>query len=107
MSIREISVDELAAVLDTGVRVIDVRETAEYVAGHIPGAVHVSLGTVPDEVDAFRGESPVYVICQAGGRSMRACEFVAAHGIETVNVAGGTGAWIRSGRAVVEGSQPS
>ena len=69
MSIREISVDELAAVLDTGVRVIDVRETAEYVAGHIPGAVHVSLGTVPDEVDAFRGESPVYVICQAGGRS--------------------------------------
>lgn len=107
MSIREISVDQLAAVLDTGVRVIDVRETAEYVAGHIPGAVHVSLGTVPDEVDAFRGEDPVYVVCHSGGRSRRACEFVASHGIDTVNIAGGTSAWVQSGRAVVEGSQPS
>jgi rhodanese-related sulfurtransferase len=107
MSIPEISVDELATVLEAGARVIDVRETEEYVSGHIPGAVHVSLGTVPDEVDAFRGEGTVYVICAGGGRSMRACEFVAGHGIDTVNVAGGTRAWIQSGRAVVQGSQPS
>ncbi len=107
MSISEISVDDLAPVLAAGARIIDVRETAEYLAGHIPGAVHVSLGTVPDEVDAFRGEGTVYVVCAGGGRSMRACEFVASHGIDAVNVAGGTRAWIQSGRSVVEGSQPS
>jgi rhodanese-related sulfurtransferase len=31
---------------------------------------------------------------------MKACEYVAAQGREAVNVAGGTLAWIESGRAV-------
>ena len=63
-----------------------------------PGAVLVPLATVPDNVDAFRGDGPVYVICRSGGRSMKACEYVAAQGLEPVNVAGGTLAWIDSGR---------
>ena len=49
----------------------------------------------------------MYVICQGGGRSRRAAEFVADHGIEAVNVAGGTGAWVASGRDAVAGEQPS
>ena len=51
----------------------------------------------PDNVDAFRC-GPVYVICKTGPRSLRACEFLAQ--VEAVNVAGGTLAWIRSGRDV-------
>jgi len=61
---------------------------------------------VPDELDLFRGDVPVYVICQSGGRSLRACEFAEANGIEAVNVAGGTGAWIATGRETVAGDQP-
>ena len=41
-----------------------------------------------------------YVICRSGGRSLRACEFVADRGVEVVNVAGGTLAWQLSGRTV-------
>ena len=65
----------------------------------MPGAVLVPLGTVPDHVDAFTGDGPTYVICRSGGRSMRACEYVAAHldGVDVVNVAGGTLAWIAVG----------
>jgi rhodanese-related sulfurtransferase len=107
MSIREVSVDELEAALAAGARVIDVRETDEYVAGHVPGAVHVALGTVPDHVAAFQGDPVPFVICAAGGRSMRACEFLATQGVETVNVAGGTKGWIQSGRAVVSGDAPT
>lgn len=114
MSIQEVSVDTLAAALQAGARVIDVRETDEYVSGHVPGAVHVALGTVPDHVDVFRcPESPdgtdqiTYVICKAGGRSMRAAEFLAEQGLVTVNVAGGTMAWIQGGHPVVTGDQPS
>lgn len=103
MSIREVSVDELAAALDAGARVIDVREIDEYVAGHVPGAVHVALASVPDHVDVFQGAPAPFVICAAGGRSLRACEFVAGQGAEAINVAGGTRAWIQSGRAVVVG----
>jgi rhodanese-related sulfurtransferase len=106
MSIPVIDVEQLSAVLATGARLVDVRETSEYEAGHVPGAVHVALSTVPEHIDTFRGEGPAYVICQAGGRSQRACEFLAQHGLDVVNIAGGTGAWINSGRAVVTGSNP-
>lgn len=110
--ITEIDVEALADVLDTAtaegraVRLVDVREPDEYGEGHVPGAVSVPLATVPDNLDAFRGEGTTYVICQAGGRSLRACEHVAGRdaGASVVNVAGGTGAWIRSGRPTVGGS---
>jgi rhodanese-related sulfurtransferase len=105
--VREIDVDALSAHLAEGARLIDVREPDEYAEGHVPGAVLVPLGTVPDHVDAFAGEGPTYVICRTGGRSMRAAEYVAEHGVDSVNVAGGTMAWIASGRDTVGGDQPS
>jgi len=108
--VPEIDVDQLADRLADGARVVDVREPDEYVEGHVPGAVLVPLATVPEHVDAFAGEGPTYVICKSGGRSMRACEFLASQGIEgleVVNVAGGTMAWIASGRDVAGGDQPS
>jgi rhodanese-related sulfurtransferase len=107
MSIDEISVDELQAALAAGARLVDVRETDEYVSGHVPGAVHVALGTVPDNVDAFRGDGTTYVVCKSGARSMRACEYLADQQIVAVNVAGGTMAWKLSGRPVVVGDQPA
>ena len=100
MAISEISVDELAEQLATGSRLIDVREPDEFDEGHVPGAVHIPLATVPDNVERFRSEGPTYVICRSGGRSLRACEFLAERGVEVVNVAGGTLAWQLSGRAV-------
>jgi rhodanese-related sulfurtransferase len=103
MAIQEINVDELADLLDSGIRLIDVREPAEYAEARVPGGVLVPLGTVPDQVDVFRGDGPAYVVCRSGGRSMKACEFLAAQGIEAVNVAGGTLAWIASGRDVATG----
>lgn len=106
MPINEVSVADLDAALSAGGRVVDVRETDEYEAGHVPGALHVALGTVPDHTAAFQGDGPVYVICKSGGRSLRACEFLAGQGVEAVNVAGGTMAWVSSGRPVVEGSRP-
>jgi rhodanese-related sulfurtransferase len=107
MSIQEVSVDELEAALAAGARLVDVRETDEYVDGHVPGAVHVPLGTVPERVDAFQGQGATYVVCKSGARSMRACEFLADQGVIAVNVAGGTMAWKMSGRPVVEGDQPA
>jgi rhodanese-related sulfurtransferase len=109
MAIAEITVDELAELIEAGptrVRLVDVREVDEYVSGHVPGAELVVLSTVPDHVDVFRGEGPVYVICKTGPRSRRACEFLEAQGLDVVNVAGGTLGWKLSGREVVEGDQP-
>ena len=107
MSIHEITAAELEELLAAGVRLIDVRETDEYTAGHVPGAVHVALGTVSQHVDAFRGDGPAYVICRSGARSMRACEYLAQEGVEAVNIAGGTLDWVAGGRAVVTGAEPT
>jgi rhodanese-related sulfurtransferase len=100
MAIREITVEELADLVANGSRLVDVREHHEYDDGHVPGAVHVPLATVPDNIDQFRGEGPTFVICRSGGRSLRVCEFLADRGVEAVNVAGGTLAWQLSGRDV-------
>jgi rhodanese-related sulfurtransferase len=105
MVIAEISVDELEERLVEGARLIDVRQPYEFDEMRVSGAVLVPLATVPDNVDAFRSEEPVYVICKTGARSARACEFLAAQGVEAVNVAGGTLAWIRSGREYVSGDE--
>ena len=50
---NEISAIELLAIYKN-VSVIDVREHDEYVSGHIPGAVHIPLSTIPvrqNEID--------------------------------------------------------
>ena len=70
----------------------------------MPGAVLVPLGAVPDRVDAFMNEGTTYVICRSGARSMAACEFAAERGAVVANVAGGTLAWIASGREIATGS---
>ncbi len=83
--------------------VLDVREAAEYVAGHVPGAVLIPLG----ELDGRLGELPrggtVHVICASGNRSLRAARELIAAGFDAVSVAGGTSGWIRSGRPVLTG----
>lgn len=103
--VKEIDVEDLDRL--GSVPLIDVREPDEYAGGHVPGAVLVPLGSVPAaDLSQYRG-STLYVICKSGGRSMRACEFLADAGYDVVNIAGGTMAWVTSGRAVVEGSSPS
>jgi rhodanese-related sulfurtransferase len=106
VSVREITIEELKIALITGAQVIDVRETDEYVSGHVSGATHIPLGTVPNNMEPFRSDDDIYVICQAGGRSMRACEFLHDQGItNVVNVIGGTAGWIALGNPVTTGQQ--
>ena len=103
--IAEISVTELEKLIAAGSLLIDVRETDEFVAGHVPTAISIPLSTVQDRVDEFRHQGTVYVICQVGGRSMRACQYLADFDINNlVNIAGGTKGWIALGNDVVTGA---
>lgn len=108
MAVDEIDIEEFARRRSGAVRVIDVREPDEYERGHVPGAVSVPLGAIADRIDEIGpGEGPLYLICQAGGRSRRAAEHLAAAGYDVINVDGGTGAWITSGREVAAGDRPT
>lgn len=109
MPSHEITVAELAALSDAVV--IDVREPDEYTEGHIPGAVNIPLATVPDNIGNMAIAPVVHVVCQAGGRSARACEILEAqaqaNNTKFVNVLGGTSGWILEGNRVVTGNEPT
>ena len=101
--IREIKVDELDGLITVGAVVIDVRELDEWTEARVPGVQLIPLG----ELEVRSGEIPeadtVFVICRSGARSLRACEWLVAGGTDAVNVAGGTLAWIDSGRPTETG----
>ena len=79
---------------------MDVREAREYRPGHVPGARNLPLSGLPVRLPELPKNRPVYVICQAGGRSAQATALMRAVGIDATSVAGGTGAWIEAGRPV-------
>jgi rhodanese-related sulfurtransferase len=102
---REIEVSQLAEKIAAGFKVVDVREVDEYSDGHIPGAIHVPLQTVPDNLESFRSDQDVFVVCQVGGRSGKACQYLIDQGVtNVVNVAGGTSGWILLGNGVNSGT---
>jgi molybdopterin-guanine dinucleotide biosynthesis protein A/rhodanese-related sulfurtransferase len=108
MDTPEIDIEALAELLESGgAQLVDVRQPDEYLEGHLPGAVLVPLAEVPDRLAEMPADGVVHVVCRSGGRSAQAVGFLRNQGIEAVNVAGGTLAWIESGRAVVVGDQPA
>jgi rhodanese-related sulfurtransferase len=84
--------------------VLDVRQAAEYAAGHVPGAVHVELGDLPARFrDAPRG---AVVMCGHGERAMTAASLLQRAGHDGLAVlAGGAPNWAAAtGRPLQEGA---
>jgi rhodanese-related sulfurtransferase len=107
MSVPEISVGEVAARYAAGAALIDVRQPDEYTSGHARNAVLIPLNEVPERVAEIPTDREVLLICRSGGRSAMATEFLIERGVNAVNIAGGTLAWIDAGLDVVLGDQPA
>lgn len=104
VSVPEIALDSFAEHVERGAHVLDVRNPDEYAAAHVPGVQLIPLAELVDRVAEVPTDRTVYVICAVGGRSAKAAEFLRMQGIDAVNVAGGTKAWIASGRTVETGT---
>jgi len=61
------------------------------------------LGLLPVRLQDLPRDEPVYVICQSGGRSAQAAQLLVRAGLDARSVAGGTSAWVHSGRTVEAG----
>jgi rhodanese-related sulfurtransferase len=87
---------------------LDVRETDEWTAGHVPGATHIPLGEIAQRSDEIPVDQAVYVICRSGNRSGRAAAALNNAGWQAVNVAGGMQDWAAAGLPMVSesGGQP-
>lgn len=61
-----------------GAQIIDVREPGEYTSGHLPGAVNIPLGQLPNRTDEVK--EPVVLVCASGNRSGQAAQYLAEQG---------------------------
>jgi len=90
------------------IELIDVRTPTEYRDCHITSARNIPLDSLdPKAVMKSRKlplKAPLYIICQAGNRSLKACEQFHALGFtQIVNIEGGTRAWKDKGLPVIHG----
>ena len=89
-----------------GIVVLDVRDADEFEEGHIPGAVHIPFGDLPERSGELPRDRTIAAVCSGGKRSGLAASLLQREGFEHVlHVAdGGVGTWEREGRQVVKGS---
>ena len=87
-----------------GRRVLDIRQRAEYLDGHLPGAMHVELGDVPQRAAEVPDE-PTVVMCGHGERAMGAASLLAGTGHhDLVVLDGGPQDWVAAtGRHLATG----
>jgi rhodanese-related sulfurtransferase len=94
------TVDAVPDPLPEGLVVLDVREPVEWQHGHIEGALHVPLSTLPVRA-AELPPGQTLVVCKIGGRSAQAVMWLQQHGYDAVNLDGGMLEWQAAGRPMV------
>ena len=97
----EISAREVLQMRERGedFAVIDVREDREWNLGHLPGAVHVSRGTLEGRIEGVTPrERKVVLYCARGNRSALAADTMREMGYrDVVSLAGGIQSWVDAG----------
>ena len=99
--IPSISVIELKTLLDEGAEdlvLLDVRSPSEADVAVIGGSILIPLAAIEsgealEQVRQLTEGRRLFVHCKLGGRSLRALQALAGHGIQGTNVEGGIDAW--------------
>lgn len=98
--VPEINVAELIQDFVTGdVLLLDVREIAEWQAGHISGSVHIPLADVAAQIAELDSGKTVIAICHSGVRSLFAADILKQAGFQDArSLTGGVMAWVEAGQ---------
>ena len=87
--------------------ILDVRDPADFAAGHAPGAVSMPLARLgaltAGELAALPvgADGRVVVSCGGGSKQTRATAYLLAHGLGAVVLRGGMRGWRAAGRPLV------
>lgn len=85
---------------------IDVRTPAEFVAGHIAGAINIPLDQLqhrPEPLKRLNKDRPMVVYCHSGRRSALALSLLEQQGYKNVRDGGGMAALARTLRLCTPG----
>jgi hydroxyacylglutathione hydrolase len=89
-----------------GPQPLDVRFEHEWRTGHVPGALKVELGQLPENVDALPRDLSYATLCAAGIRAATAASVLEREGFKDVAlVQGGTNAWREAGLPLEGGEE--
>jgi len=103
-TVQTMNVHKLRERLDE-VILVDVRQTSEWNAGHIPGAIHFEGGRIPWEEFPFPRDKPVAIQCGSGNRSMIAISVLQRRGYRNlIQVDGGITQWKKNEFEIVRDS---
>jgi adenylyltransferase/sulfurtransferase len=97
MNPDEVTVQDMKKALDDpalGIRVIDVREPDEHQIAHIKGVPLLPLSQLAARFGELDPDQAYYIHCKAGGRSMKALQFLREKGFKNLkSVKGGILSW--------------
>ena len=98
LTYKQISQEEAKKMMDqyADAVILDVREAEEFAAGHIKGAVLLSVGSITEESAAEvigEKDTMVLVYCRSGNRSKTASGKLVALGYSNVYEFGGINTW--------------
>ncbi len=76
---------------------VDVRTPEEFAGGHIPGAINISLQSLPQRMKELPKDQPIVLYCRSGNRSSTATQLLARAGYTNLYDLGGIVAWSAQG----------
>lgn len=97
--LAQITVHELRGKLEAGeVNLLDVRQPAEWAAGHVDDATFITGGELPGRLDEVPDDKALAVTCGSGYRSSVSSSLLArSRNLDVLNVLGGMSAWKTAG----------
>ncbi|HPW99122.1 MAG TPA: rhodanese-like domain-containing protein, partial [Sedimentibacter sp.] len=82
---KQINVDSVRGLVESGAHIVDVRERYEYEGGHIKGALNIPLSEFRNRISEIPKDKPVYLHCRTGQRSYNAVMALRNLGYENVH----------------------
>lgn len=98
----EVTPEQTQAALGEGdTQLVDVRESYEWEAGRIDGAVHIELERLASNAERIAKDRPVIFSCRLGSRSAMAAQAFRTAGYDAYSMAGGLQRWADEDRPMV------
>jgi rhodanese-related sulfurtransferase len=100
-SSSQISVAQALDKYHSGAFILDVRTSAEWTQGHIPGSILIPLDQLSGRLSEVPRDRDVVVVCQTGVRSAQGLQILQQAGFtRAVSMTGGMVAWQAAGYPV-------
>lgn len=94
--VKEVTADEVAALMEAGAIALDIRDPDEHANGHIPGSINLSRGKLEMNVEGIVADLDATILCYCNANNRGALSAASLKDMGYKNakfIAGGLNAW--------------